>query len=401
MYWIRRNWIGTTAAVAALAAALLGWAMSFSRPAPAFAEIPTAYVHAFHDETVTGQNSVVLTSQKEVPALVIVPAKLPAWAFKELKSRDTVHGKTLPQVIWNGQSKFFHEALRWNITGLYPTTIQEAVPRSGVSPSVIAAASSTSSPGRYLKWDGDGFAGEPGTVHTVLSLSLVRQLSSLVAPGGSVFVLSGNGAILDQGGNPLGKEFSWQPHPVGQALTPLMLAMALEHPQLFQGLNSDSPALLSQIAQRWSPASIQKAFTSIGIGPRPSISGQPLANPALPKITASVLASGRDLWATGDEVARAYLPFINRGRMPALHWRKSLSRQALGPLVMQPEAIRAVDAVIPTEEAGGITFHVWRPDANFMVAFTEDDGGMVVVLEGPATANALEAVQQSALWLSH
>jgi hypothetical protein len=337
-----------------------------------------------------------------IPSLVIVPEKLPVWAQVELQSRDTVHGRRLVQIIWNGHSKFFFQALHWNISGLYHTAIREAVPRAGVSASVVNAVTASAVPRTpLLVWDGQGFAASGGTVQTSMSLPLTRQLAGLVPAGGSVVVLSGNGAIRDQEGSPLGKGISWQPHPVGQALTPVMLAIALAHPPLFRGLQPTAgPQLLDTIAARWDLPHIKEALVSIGFGSRTSVRGQPLTNPRLPEMAPAVLSAGRDLWGTADEVAAAYLPFINDGTMLPLHWGAGVPKHVKRPSVIQAGALHAVDSVIPTEFAAGVDFHVWRPDANFMVAYTQDDGGMILVLEGPATSNTLQAVQQCALWLA-
>lgn len=404
MYWTRRAWAATSAAVFVGILALSWW--MFVRPAAPlpFAQGPTATVHPVTDVMVFGAGGVRLTQRHWISALVIVPSRLPSWAHKELASRYAPHGHSLEQVIWNGRSSLFHAALQWNIPGLYLTKVQEATARSGVSDTMLAAITEGRKDSRPLQWDGRGFAGPKGSIHTTVSDTLMVQLASLLPAGGSLVAVNGSGGLLAQTGSPLGRQISWQPHPVGQALTPVMLAMALNDPHLYQGLPATGGSrLLEELGSRWHTAGIAGALKKLGWDAQETVPGQPVGNPSLPRISTAVMAQGRDLWGTEDEVARAYLPFITGGRVLPIHWLATPVHGTSGhyPPVTQPGTVRQIDAVVPSEVVGGIVFHVWRPDSNFAVAYTSFHQGMVLVLEGLATAETLTAIQRAAVWLAH
>lgn len=357
-------------------------------------------VHPSLQAMMTDNQGQSLTEIKTRKALVVIPSHLPTWArqeffrrFKNLASHQ--------EVMWNGNSSFFRKAWGWHITGLYPVHVREVVPRPGVSAVLLEAIAR--SQGLWnrqpWRWNGTGFGVPTKTVAVTLSLSLIKTLNPVIPPGGSVAVLDGQGEVLGQSANPMGRDLSWQPHPLGRSLTPVVLALALTHPQLFSGLSPQQGAdVMYLIATRWGSHGIQNALRELGMGQSITAAGQGVQNPPLPKITPSVLANGAHLWGTIDEVARAYLLLVD-GYVPKVTWRPIIHSKVRSKVAV-PAAITAkIDQVLPQEVIGTIHFDIWRPGNSEAIAYTRSDHGLVVVMEGSAAQQTVAIVQQAAQWL--
>ncbi|AUW93490.1 MAG: hypothetical protein OWR62_07175 [Sulfobacillus thermotolerans] len=400
MQWTRRKWTTTSAAVLVGMIVLSWWFLGRPTEPTGFSSVPTMVTNPVSNIMVMGAHDQPLTTRRWVPALVIVPSRLPAWAQRELSSRYTIKGKRLAQVLWDGHSHFFQEALHWDINGLYPTKLQVVMARHGIPQTFTARVAGQAWHNDVVAWNGNGFASPKRTIWTTVNPSFINQVASALPGGGSVVAVTGDGGLLGQVGSPAGRAISWQPHPVGQALTPLMMALALMNPHVIKGLSISLPEqVLPSLAQHWGNKGIAHGLKILGWDDQGTLPGQLLPNPPLPHMTSAVMTTGRDLWGTPDEVAHAYLPFITSGRLVPLHWNVEKATAIRGPKIVTPQILEEINRAIPTEVVGGIVFHVWRPDANFAIAYTTYHQGMVLVLEGPATAQTLTLVDRAGAWL--
>lgn len=404
VHWTRRTWTTTTSVMAVIGFLALIFNLLW-RP---YTSVPykTQAISPLHPAITAimmdGQGR-LLTRMVNQQALVVVPASLPSWAKHELFSRYP-KWPHVAEVLWNGKSAFFHTALGWNIPGLYRVKIQEIVPVPKVPNSLVMAMARahhdfTQSP---WQWTGQGFRVQSHVIRVTPRLSLMSTLEPVIPSGGSLVILNGQGQLLAQESSPLGRSLSWQPHPLGKTLTPVLLAMALTHPQLFHGLTpQQGPRLLNIIGSRWGSSGIHRALVQLGFGESLTILGQPLTNPPLPKTTVSELSEGTDLWGTSDELARAYLLLVDEGKLPAVSWFFHGKKTNLSQHIVVPASVVAqINGVLAKEDIGTIHFNIWRPSNQMAVAYTLSDHGMVIVLQGTAASQTVAIVQQAAVWLS-
>ena len=365
-----------------------------------FSTEPVRPLHPAITSMVVGADGKPLTRIVTSRVLIVDPSRLPIWALRELHRRFPGAMASKSQILWNGHSPFYQQALHWNISGLYPVHTRVVVPIKGVSTewiTVIARQHGAWARHAWV-WNQHG-AFEPSlqTVHVTLSASLMKTLSPWLPSGSSVIVINGRGQILAQLANPGDRRLSWQPHPVGEILTPVLLATAIQHPQLFAKLSPTQPNLLSVISARWGQSSIRRTLRTLGFGKGTAISGQPFPDPPLSEGNVKVFTQGTNLWATLDQVARGYLVLADRGHEPYLSLNPRVSNKASKPLTTRG-AVSEVEKVLPQELVNNIRFSVWRPGNHLAVAYTQANGGIVTVIQGPATAHTLSIVQQVALW---
>lgn len=341
-----------------------------------------------------------LVQERAISAVVVVPARMAPWA--RLKLPETLARK--PEGLWLSPPPAW---LGSRIAGVHTVKVQILQPLNGLSPRYLTIAAQET--GRYgplvfrpsisgKTWA----AATKAPVRLALSLGLSRALSKTLGAGGSVLAVTGQGQIVALASNPWGRGIFWRPHPAGLALVPPLLAEALDHPEIFSGLSvSDGPRLLELVAKRWGASAIAQALDRAGIGKGSSLIGQPAANPPLAHPATTLMTSGQALWVTPEEVARAYIPFIDNGLTPMLTAGGAVSPTVAAnrPLLATPSSLALVRETLPVLIAGGIRFRVWRPDSNFAVALTRTHGGLVVVAEGPADRQIPWIIQDAAHWL--
>ncbi|WP_053959264.1 hypothetical protein [Sulfobacillus thermosulfidooxidans] len=406
MHWTRRMWTTTTSVMAVVGFLALIFSLLWRPYTPLpYKTQAISPLHPALNAIMMDTQGHLLTRMVNQEALVVVPSALPSWAKHELLSRypELQH---VADALWNGQSTFFHTALGWHIDGLYRVQIQEIepVPQVPVSLVMAMARAHHALTNRPWQWTGQGFRVPSNIIRVTPRLPLMRALEPVIPSGGSVVILNGQGQLLAQESNPLGRALSWQPHPLGKTLIPVLLAMALNHPQLFRGLTpQQGPRLLNMIGSRWGNIGIHRALLQLGFGQSLTIGGQPVTNPPLPKTTVSVLSEGTDLWGTSDEVARAYLLLVDEGKMPAVSWflpRKGQGGYLSLHTLVSSSIVSQINGVLPQEDIGMIHFNIWRPSNPIAVAYTSSDHGMVIVLQGTAASQTVAIVQQAAAWLS-
>lgn len=400
MHRIRRSWATVSVLLATgLLCVIMSLTWNSGESRSFFTTQSVTPIHPALTAMVVGRTGQPLTRVVNQKALIVVPSRLPGWARQELHRRYPKAMSSSRTVLWNGNSSFFKKALQWNVSGLYPVRTHVVVPATGIPHDLITlvARQHGAWSRRAWTWTHHGFEAPLKTVHVALSPSLMETLSPLMPSGSSVSVVNGQGEILAQLANPTGRELSWQPRPVGEILTPALLAMALAHPRLFSGLSPKQPGLLNVIDKRWGQVSIHNALKALGLGRGTTVCGQPVLNPSLPEGPVSVFPAGSNLWATTDEVARAYLVLADTGNVPHLSWDKAEGKKALKRLTTEG-AVNEIEQVLPQELVGKNPFYVWRPGNHMAVAYTHAGGGLVMVIQGSATAQIVSLVQQVALW---
>ncbi len=400
MQWFRRSWVNYSAvAVSGIMGAMFFWFWN-SGKSPFFSTQPLMPLHPAATAMVAGFQGQPLTRIVSQDALVVDPSQLPTWALQELHRRDPKAMASKRQFLWNGHSSFFKKALQWNVSGLHPVHIHIVVPVKGVSEELIRviAREHNDWTRQAWIWHHQGFGPPLKTVHVTMSPSLMQILSPWIPPGSSVSVINRQGSLLAQVANPISRGLSWQPHPAGEILSPVLLATALQHPQLFAKLRPTQSDLLNVISRRWGQSSIRGTLKSLRFGKGTAIRGQPFSDPPLPPSPVNVFSHATNLWVTNDEVARAYLVLANLGKeAPHLRWNAASARSSLKPITTR-EAVRKVEHVLPQELADNTRFYVWRPDNQMSVAYTHAKGGIVIVIQGSATLHTLSIAQQVALW---
>lgn len=405
MVWNRRVKVGASAGLATIVMAG-AWYLSSRTPATkTFSMTPTSLAHPIVDRTLKGGSGQPLLNQHRVAALMVVPDQLPAWVRQDLKGH--VRGSLLKdrQFLWNGSSILFKKAQGWSVTGIYPTTLMEWVAASGMSPRLVAAWANIHgeySSGPVLPQNGTFVLSTPRSKSDRLAWSqkLTRQVGHFVKSGGAVAVIDGEGRLRTLMANPGQRGIGWEPRPVGLGLVPPLTAQALGSQGILLKIKG-SANLLGQLAGAWGANRITRGLRRLGIGTKITLLGQPVDNPALPKASTTVMSQGHALWATPLEIARAYLPFVQQGLLPKLTASANpppVKTEGL-PLVASPADLSQVASVLPKVMVGGLKFSVWRPDGNFAVAFSDADGGIVIVAEGPATNSILQLVHVVSGWM--
>ena len=401
----RRIKVSSSAAgVAALILAGLWYTMMRVPATKTFRIAPSVVSHPLFIGPLFGASGQPLLARKQVPALMVVPDQLPTWVRQDLVGHVSPKLMKQSQFLWNGSSNLFRRARGWSVSGLYPVTLQEWVPGVGVSWSL--AKSWGEAHGQYgvaqLNPDHGVFSPAAKTVAERLawSASLSQRAMSLVPSGGIFAAVDGQGRVRTLLANPSQRAIAWNPRPLGLGLVPALTAEALGSPKILLSVKGSSD-LLGQLATAFGPSKIKQGLLALGMGSASSLAGQPIKNPTLPQISASVMSQGHALWATPLELARAYLPFIRHGLLPQL--TASLVPEPLQthgvPLVANSSNLTEVAQALPTVMVNGQKFSVWRPAGNFAVAFTESHGGMVLVAEGSATDTLLALVHVVGIWM--
>ncbi len=403
MKWNRQVVIGSSAALAILAA--LGiWMVFFRLPgSPSYSSVPSFASSPVLSRQIVGQQDLRLTRSYHRPALVVVPKLLPDWAQREIKHQVGARLMHRRQFIWDGTSPLFVQARHWAISGLYPTLIAAYQPAPGMSAAALMLVESSApvySKGPFFLNQGLWGVKQQRPVSTSLSIALSRKLEPLIPNGGVLAAINGQGQIRMVASNPSNRHISWQPRPVGLGLVPPLIAEAMTNPQLLKQVAHGSD-VLGQLGTDWGGRKIQQALMRLGVDSGVSVLGQLVKNPALPKPSPLVLSEGHALWATPLEVARAYLPFLNQGELPSLTINSATTHFGVGRPLAAPEGtLTAVTQFLPTVVTSGIRFSVWRPDGNYAVAYTSLDHGLVLVAGGPATSNIIAVIHEAAVWLT-
>lgn len=402
MQWDRRVALGSSATVAILAALSVWYVFGRTPPQITYLRKPTYASSPLFSGAAMGDLGIPLTTKVLEPALVVVPSELPAWARAQIEHQLGASLMRQTQFIWDGHSALFQKARGWAITGLYPATVKTWTPVLGMSRTVLqAAAGATQYTRGPLTLKGSDWS-IPVVREEKLAwnLALTRSLQPLLGTGGVVAVIDGQGQLMTLSGNPSDRGLAWQPHPVGLGLVPCLMAEALAEPRLLNEVKNGQN-MLKQLSDAWGSSKIQRALQRLGLGAPQSIKGQPVTNPPLPHPSPEVMSQGHALWATPLEMARAYLPFIRHGAIAPI--TPYLATQAIEPgqpLVAPPSTLLEVTRGLPILVMGGIRFSVWRPDGNFAVAYTATDGGLIVVVEGPATNNTIALIHAAGVWLN-
>ncbi len=406
MAWDRRVKVGSSAA-GVVALLLAGaWYIFSQAPTPkGFRMTPTSIAHPLLDRPLEGISGQPLLGQRRVPVLMVVPDQLPGWVRKDLKSHVRPVFLKEHQFLWDGTSVLFNKARGWSVSGLYPTSVLEWVPLAAMSHRLVnawAKGHDGYSVGPLTPQRGMFVWGTPDWTPERLSWStkLTRLSESVLNSGGALAVIDGEGRVRTLVANPNHRGIAWEPRPVGLGLVPPLTAEALGSQGILLKIKGSSN-LLGQLANAWGAHPIIQGLRLLGMGDPTTLSGQPVQNPPLPKSAVSVMSQGHALWATPLEVARAYLPFVRQGLIPTLTASatpSTLKTQGV-PLVATASNLNQVASVLPAVMADGLKFSVWRPDGNFAVAFSQADGGMVVVAEGPATQSILQLVHVVAGWM--
>lgn len=403
MKWDRRVIMGSSAALAILAA--VGVWMVFSRlPAsPSYSSLPSYASSPVLVRKIVGPQNVPLTRPYHRPALVVVPRLLPDWAKREIEHQVGVTMMHRRQFIWDGISQLFVQARHWAIPGLYPFSIAEYQPTPGISTNTLMLVQSSTpvySKGPFFLNQRQWNVKQQSPVSTSLSITLSRKLKPLIPNGGVLAAINGRGQIRMVASNPSNRHISWQPRPVGLGLVPPLIAEAMAEPQLLKQRAHESD-ILEQLGKDWGGKKIQQALIRLGLDRGVSVSGQLVKNPGLPKPSSLVLSEGHALWATPLEVARAYLPFVDQGELPSLTIKPVPTTFGGGqPLVAPVSTLNAVTKFLPTVVTSGIRFSVWRPDSNYAIAYTSMDHGLVLVAGGPATSHIIALIHETAVWLT-
>ncbi len=405
MVWDRRVQLVSSGAGIVAMLAVGAWYMAhLAPPSKTFSLSPTTLVHPILDQPLLGFDGQPLVTQRRIPALVVVPGQLPKWAQQDLKDQVTPSLMKQKQLLWDGSSSLFAKARKWSVSGLYPVTLLAWVPVTGVSSQLIEAWGKSRgdySTGPVMPRNGVFRSTVP--VHAARlawSTRLSQQLLPLVKSGGSLAVIDGSGRIRTLLASPNHRGIAWEPRPVGLGLVPPLTAEALGSQGILLKIKGTGD-LLGQLAGAWGSRHISQGLKRLGLGSKTTLIGQPVKNPPLPRPSTSVMSQGRALWATPLEIGRAYLPFIRQGLLPQLTASAVPSPLRVHgvPLVSAAVDLNQVASVLPMVMVDGVKFFVWRPDGNYAVAFTQDDGGVVLVTAGPATQSIVDLVHVLAGWM--
>ncbi|MDA8193932.1 MAG: hypothetical protein M0Z53_08040 [Thermaerobacter sp.] len=332
-----------------------------------------------------------LWTSRRVRVVAVVPGQMPTWARRMLPRRL----RQVTEGLWTAPPAGWVDSA---VAGIHTISVNLPYPVTGVSPTLLAVAARGAGAWRTAAVVPQPGAWQPrvaGEKSTSLQLRLVHRVSGAIPSGGVAIVLGGQGQILAAEANPSGRGMIWQPYPAGLTLIPPLLAQALVAPSLLAGMKTSTGLpLLTGLADRWGGAAVNRALARLGLGRGMAIPGQPVPNPALPSASPLEMSFGRALWATPLEVARAYLPFVDGGALPAVSTTApSSARQAPATPVATVHALSTVSGSLPEIVAGPLRFRVWRPAGSFAVAFTGQAHGLVVVAAGPATARFLSLLK--------
>ncbi|MCL5116557.1 MAG: hypothetical protein M1272_05340 [Firmicutes bacterium] len=391
MSWNRRTVVtssaATTAALALMAAIIV---MRLNANGPASG--PAWSMSASLAGPVWGSHGRVMTRQVTRPALLVVPAELSA----SLKSRlARAMGSPLgtenilwmagagPQRYWTGK----------HLKGISPVRAAVWVPRIGASSSLIMMAARSSGAVSRGPWTwrrgAYRLSGSAKSVHTTVNASLTQSLAPLVAPGGAVFVVGRQGALLAGVGAPSGQGALWRPEPAGMAVLPPLLGLALQRNAVYQALDGGQ-STLSAIAAAWGEKGLSESVAALGFGSS-KVGAMTLAAPRVSSpLSANALEQGQGLSPTPLEVARSYLPFLDQGRFPPLAVSTD-SRPARIRAIAAKSALSQVLSQLPQVKVGSMVFRVWRPQGLYAVVLAPRVG-VEAVLEGPATRNTMAAL---------
>lgn len=404
MQWNKRV-IGTSVSLGILALAVVSWLMFKPMATVSSWKKPTPVVHTVVPVELYDSTGHLLSHLVKEPALVVIPKKLPSWARQQLTNKlglAIIHRK---QFLWNGQSHLFHAAYGWHIQGLHPIEIEAVRHSSTLTRGMFTAFGRADSlnihPTFSPSKQGNLWATPLTKASTTLNQSLIKELGPSLPAGSAAVVLEGNGAILGLLENPYGRGLVWQPHPVGLGLVPPLLSEGVSANTSFAGLASNGgQALLSSIASRWGMTSLRRGLHGLGVGHAGSVPWAPISNPKLPTMNTQVMAAGKALWVTPVELARSYIPFVDKGAIGSA----TLASRQVGRLphrrIVSTQAMADVNANVPTVVSSGVSFHVWRPDGNFSVVYTAHHGGYIMVLEGSATQNTIAFTHALGKWVS-
>ncbi|MCY0880569.1 MAG: hypothetical protein OWS74_01100, partial [Firmicutes bacterium] len=338
-------------------------------------------------------------------ALIVIPEQLPAWARQALATHVSLQHwlKGNRPFIWNGHSEFFAQAVKWHCAGLHAVQVnglQEASGFSTAEEKIVAAAARIPSQTHTVHWSAQGFVPTVKTVRTTLQPALSQLLGHSLKQAGSILVVNGQGQIAAAASYPKKSGEAWQPTPAGLSLQPVLLAAALQDGQLVHALKGtpDSQAL-AQLAKDWGDRHIARAAQQLGIGQADAVVGQQIADTSLPSSATTWMTSADNaLWVTPAEVARAYL-------------RSGIASHAVGQLTLldhvdskrhaqkssPKSSVLTLRNDLPQVQVNGWTFSVWKAPHSPAVAFTAQDGGWVMVLQGAAVRSTIDIVHQFAV----
>ncbi|NMP22479.1 hypothetical protein [Sulfobacillus harzensis] len=331
---------------------------------------------------VTGQGGALLTRSRSQTALLIDPSELQAPIKADIQSQLGIRLGAKPRL----QPVSGAVAKRWQARHFAGVTVVEVktwVPKAGISPRILDFASQLTrqSPAVYQE---RGRVWEPlqqHATHTTLNLSLSQSLTPL-ARDGAIWVLGKDGQVLAAAGpwNSL-----WQSRPVGLAALPPLMSLASSRSQLQSALAGAHS--LNQIGQLWGASAIRQALNTLGFG-HFRIDSRRLASASLPRQPGpATVTTGEGLMASPAQVARAYLPLIDQGRLPALAMVPGTAKAAGHPVV-DGTARRAVVGGLPAIREDGVSMRLWRP-AGAPAVVLDARGGRVAVLSTGSASNAL------------
>lgn len=337
-----------------------------------------------------------LLSHHQQTVAVVVPKQMPRWAIHLLPQS----ARRYREAIW---ATVPQEWIHSGISGVHTVSLRQWVPKFPVSQTLLQTmARSVRQWGhaQAMPANGKWAVSLHGLRKTTVRMRLMQTLEPAMAPDSSIVVINAQGQVLSVQANPVGRKLAWQPRPIGTTLSPLMMAQASSHPSLFKGLTATSGTdVMTQVASRWGGTSIQHAFERLGITSGDVLVGQPVNDPALPSPSPRLMTGAVTVWATPLQVARAYLPFVAHGQIPQLtavvrHTHTSHRRYR----VISPTILAEVAGHLPLTVINGVRFRVWRPNGSYAVAFTQQDGGLVVVGDNPGP-QWLNVLQDMSHWI--
>jgi hypothetical protein len=236
-------------------------------------------------------------------------------------------------------------------------------------------------------------AGHP--VRTTLRAPWIAALTRTLPPGASLAALDGDGHLLAWAANRANPALIRWAQPVGITLLPPLLAVALDDPAAWdrgRSVHLSLPAL----AARWGRVNILAGYRALGVAepPWPGVETAPLPT----RLGPDALIHGQGVVASALAVARAWLPFVAGGHLPAVTVTTSPRMVAedpkAAPLVASPESLQAVLAVLPVVRAGrwDVTTFDPPPYRVAVAIFRAGPTVRVVAVEGLPNAGAWSAL---------
>ncbi len=335
---------------------------------------------------VTSSEGRPLTVTRPQKALVINPAQISPKRRKLLARKIGERRLGTKPTLWLAPSAarraFQGEAGVWSVTA------EVIEPKPGISAPMVDSIATLAGDVSREPWVFSHgtyhLARTKRVIHTSIQTGLTRALDNNIQGNGSIVVADAHGMIEAMVGEGTGS--LWRSHAVNLALLPPLLALALNSSAVRHVL-AQGAIPLKQIGQVWGTNALRQGLLALGMG-QPSLSRSPKELSQVPTHPVpSTLSQGTGLFATPEELARSYLPFVDQGQVPPLAIEPKLGHTpALAG--MFSETLQQMPAI----KQNGVTFRVWRPQGSYAVILAPAQK-RVAVLEGAAVVNTLAVMQ--------